>query len=138
MLPILGARLTTRATGPFRGPRNRSRMNQEQMSIEAVLRELQIDEAELEELIEDGDLHPKGEGAARRFSADEVHEIKAKKEGYPTIPLPDIEDIRDLDLGIGTPISFGPDRNQGLNTVYYVTVKDGKLTPVTDWSALIP
>ncbi|MCP5114595.1 MAG: ABC transporter substrate-binding protein, partial [bacterium] len=49
-----------------------------------------------------------------------------------------IEGIRNLDLGIGTPVSFGPNRHQGMDTVYYVTVKDGKLTPEVDWSALIP
>jgi branched-chain amino acid transport system substrate-binding protein len=49
-----------------------------------------------------------------------------------------IEGIRNLDLGIGAPISFGPDRHQGMDTVYYVTVKDGKLTQLDDWSTLIP
>ena len=63
------------------------------LSLEAVLRELQIDETELDELIAAGDLHPRGDGADRRFDPDEVWEVRQRKEGYPTIPLFDLKQI---------------------------------------------
>lgn len=71
-------------------------MSKEPLSIEAVLRELQIDEAELEDLVNDGDLHPTGEGDQRRFDPSEVHEIKQRKEGYPTMPMPDLEELKEF------------------------------------------
>ena len=48
------------------------------------------------------------------------------------------EGIRKFDLGIKAPVSFGPDRHQGLDMVYYTTVKDGKFIPMTqaDWKSL--
>jgi len=46
---------------------------------------------------------------------------------------PTVEGIRDLDLGTGQPISFGPQRNQGSDTIYYTTVKDGRFVALHDW-----
>ena len=43
--------------------------------------------------------------------------------------------IRDFDLGIGEQVSFGPDRRQGLDRVYYTVVEDGRFVPLNDWSA---
>jgi ABC-type branched-subunit amino acid transport system substrate-binding protein len=42
--------------------------------------------------------------------------------------------IRDFDLGIGERVTFGPDRHQGLNTVYFTTVVNGRLQLIRDWS----
>jgi ABC-type branched-subunit amino acid transport system substrate-binding protein len=44
--------------------------------------------------------------------------------------------IQDFDLGIGEQVSFGPDRRQGLQRVYYTVVEDGRFVPLTDWNAL--
>lgn len=44
-----------------------------------------------------------------------------------------VEGIRDLDLGIGAPISFGPHKHQGLDKVYYTTLRDGQFVPLTSW-----
>jgi ABC-type branched-subunit amino acid transport system substrate-binding protein len=44
-----------------------------------------------------------------------------------------VESVRDLDLGIGVPVSFGPGKRQGLDQVYYTTVEDGRFVPVRDW-----
>jgi branched-chain amino acid transport system substrate-binding protein len=44
-----------------------------------------------------------------------------------------VEGIRNLDLGIGAPISFGPDKHQGLDKVYYTTLRDGQFVPLTSW-----
>ncbi len=71
-------------------------MAQKPISVEAVLRELQIDESELDDLISDGDLHPTGEGVGRLFDPLEVYEIKQRKEGYPTIPMPDLEELKEF------------------------------------------
>ncbi|MCE2423941.1 MAG: ABC transporter substrate-binding protein [Pseudomonadales bacterium] len=41
--------------------------------------------------------------------------------------------IRDFDLGIGERASFGPDRRQGLQGVYYTVVDQGRFISLTDW-----
>ncbi len=41
--------------------------------------------------------------------------------------------IEHLDLGIDTPVSFGPGRTQGLDAVYYTRVDGGRFVPLTDW-----
>lgn len=41
--------------------------------------------------------------------------------------------ITSLDLGIGRPVVFGPDRRQGLDTVYYTSLVDDGHAPVRDW-----
>jgi ABC-type branched-subunit amino acid transport system substrate-binding protein len=42
--------------------------------------------------------------------------------------------IRDFDLGIGELVNFGPNRHQGLDTVYYTTVVNGRFQPIRDWT----
>ncbi|GIV98053.1 MAG: ABC transporter substrate-binding protein [Herpetosiphonaceae bacterium] len=44
-----------------------------------------------------------------------------------------VESISSLDIGLNQPISFGPDRHQGSDAVYYTTVVDKHFVPVTDW-----
>jgi ABC-type branched-subunit amino acid transport system substrate-binding protein len=44
-----------------------------------------------------------------------------------------VESIHDFDLGIKTPISFGPGKNQGMDAVYFNTVQGDRLVPITDW-----
>lgn len=44
-----------------------------------------------------------------------------------------VEAVRGLDLGIKAPVTFGPGRHQGLDRVYYTTVRDGQFVPLTDW-----
>lgn len=39
------------------------------------------------------------------------------------------ESLQNFDLGINTPVSFGPGKHQGLDKVYYTTVKNAKLVP---------
>ena len=41
--------------------------------------------------------------------------------------------IRDFDLGIGEQVSFGPDRRQGLQRVYYTVVEEGRFVTLDDW-----
>lgn len=43
------------------------------------------------------------------------------------------ESVRDLDVGIGVPVSFAPDRHQGVDRVYYTTVRGGQFEPLDDW-----
>jgi ABC-type branched-subunit amino acid transport system substrate-binding protein len=43
------------------------------------------------------------------------------------------EAIRDLDLGIGVTLSFGPDRHQAIDRVYYTFVQDGRFETLADW-----
>ncbi len=45
-----------------------------------------------------------------------------------------VESIRDLDLGIGSRISFGPDRHQGSDRVYYTTLEGAWFVPLESWS----
>jgi hypothetical protein len=46
---------------------------------------------------------------------------------------PTAESVRDLDLGIGVPFSFGPDRHQATDRVYYTVVRDGRFVALTNW-----
>jgi branched-chain amino acid transport system substrate-binding protein len=41
--------------------------------------------------------------------------------------------IKELDLGIGRPMSFAADRNQGSDAVFYTTVEDGRFVEIRDW-----
>ena len=43
--------------------------------------------------------------------------------------------VADFDLGIGEQVSFGPDRRQGLQRVYYTVVDEGRFVPLDDWRA---
>ncbi len=65
-------------------------------------------------------------------------EIFRRFDGEPTrAGLEDaVFSIRNFDLGIGEQVSFGPDRRQGLQRVYYTVVEDGRFVPLTDWNAL--
>ncbi len=44
-----------------------------------------------------------------------------------------VEGMGDYDLGIGVPVAFGPHQHQGLDMVYYTTVKEGQPVPLQDW-----
>jgi ABC-type branched-subunit amino acid transport system substrate-binding protein len=46
---------------------------------------------------------------------------------------PAAEAVRALDLGIGAPFDFGPDRHQAADRVYFTVVRDGRFEPLTDW-----
>ena len=48
-----------------------------------------------------------------------------------------LESIRNLDLGIGAALTFGPERHQGLDSVYFTRVEDGRWVPITDWASAI-
>ena len=41
--------------------------------------------------------------------------------------------IKDFDLGIGEQVSFGPERRQGLQRIYYTVVEDGRFVTLDDW-----
>jgi hypothetical protein len=42
--------------------------------------------------------------------------------------------VRDFDLGVGEQVSFGPDRRQGLQRVYFTVVEDGRFVTLEDWA----
>jgi ABC-type branched-subunit amino acid transport system substrate-binding protein len=48
-----------------------------------------------------------------------------------------LESLHSLDLGIGAPLSFGPERHQGLDSVYFTRVEGDHWVPVTDWTAAV-
>ena len=41
--------------------------------------------------------------------------------------------VKDFDLGIGERVSFGPERRQGLQQVYYTVVDEGRFVTLDDW-----
>ena len=41
--------------------------------------------------------------------------------------------IDGFELGMGRPISFAAQRNQGSDAIYYTTVEDGRFVPIRDW-----
>lgn len=38
-----------------------------------------------------------------------------------------------IELGMGSPVSFTPDRNQGSDAIYYTTVRNGRFVPIANW-----
>src|SRR5437899_10705669 len=48
-----------------------------------------------------------------------------------------LESLKNLDLGIGAPLTFGPERHQGLDSVYFTRVDNGRWVPVNDWAAAV-
>ena len=44
-----------------------------------------------------------------------------------------LESLRDFNLGIGAPLSFGTNGHQGLNSVYFTHAENGLWVPITDW-----
>ena len=48
-----------------------------------------------------------------------------------------IDDVLDamnnLNLGINTTVSYAENKHQGLDTVYYTVLQDGKFIPLTSW-----
>lgn len=45
-----------------------------------------------------------------------------------------VENIKNLDTGIDEKVSFGPNKHQGLNKVYFTTYEKGRFVPVKDWN----
>jgi len=48
-----------------------------------------------------------------------------------------LESLRNFDLGIGAPLTFGPERHQGLGNVYFTRVEKDRWVPITDWNAVL-
>ncbi len=48
-----------------------------------------------------------------------------------------LESLKNFDLGIGAPLTFGPERHQGLDSVYFTSVVNGRWAPVSDWAAAV-
>ncbi len=48
-----------------------------------------------------------------------------------------LEGMRNLDLGIGTLLSFGPERHQGLDGVYFTHVVNERWVPVNSWTTAL-
>jgi branched-chain amino acid transport system substrate-binding protein len=48
-----------------------------------------------------------------------------------------LESLKGFDLGIGAPLTFGPERHQGLDNVYFTRVHNERWVPVADWTAAV-
>jgi len=48
-----------------------------------------------------------------------------------------LESLKSFDLGIGAPLAFGPERHQGLDSVYFTRVEGERWVPITDWTAAV-
>jgi ABC-type branched-subunit amino acid transport system substrate-binding protein len=48
-----------------------------------------------------------------------------------------LESLRSFDLGIGAALSFGPERHQGLDSVYFTRVDGERWVPITDWTTAV-
>ena len=48
-----------------------------------------------------------------------------------------LESLKNFDLGIGAPLTFGPERHQGLDSVNFTSVVNGRWAPITDWAAAV-
>jgi branched-chain amino acid transport system substrate-binding protein len=48
-----------------------------------------------------------------------------------------LESLRNFDLGIGAALTFGPERHQGLDSVYFTRVEADRWVPIADWAAAV-
>ena len=48
-----------------------------------------------------------------------------------------LESLKNFDLGIGAPLSFAPERHQGLDSVYFTRVDGDRWVPIADWSSAV-
>src|SRR5262249_4272626 len=48
-----------------------------------------------------------------------------------------LESLKAFDLGIGAALTFGPERHQGLDSVYFTRVERERWVPITDWSSAV-
>jgi len=48
-----------------------------------------------------------------------------------------LESLKNLDLGIGAALTFGPERHQGLDSVYFTRVDGERWVPITDWTSAV-
>ena len=48
-----------------------------------------------------------------------------------------LESLRSFDLGIGAMLTFGPERHQGLDSVYFTRVEGERWVPIADWAAAV-
>jgi branched-chain amino acid transport system substrate-binding protein len=67
--------------------------------------------------------------------------VEALRRAGPNLTRPGLrtalESMQNVDLGIGAPLTFTPERHQGLDNVYFTRVQQGRWVPVTDWSAAV-
>jgi hypothetical protein len=78
-------------------------------------------------------------GMSAAFNAEVVVEGLRRAGANPTRASlrQAIESLRNLDLGIGAPLTFGAERHQGLDSVYFTRVEGGRWMPITDWTAAV-
>jgi branched-chain amino acid transport system substrate-binding protein len=48
-----------------------------------------------------------------------------------------LESLRNFDLGIGAALTFGPEKHQGLDSVYFTRVEGERWVPIADWAAAV-
>jgi ABC-type branched-subunit amino acid transport system substrate-binding protein len=48
-----------------------------------------------------------------------------------------LESMRNVDVGIGAMVSFGAERHQGLDSVYFTRVEGERWVPIADWASAI-
>jgi ABC-type branched-subunit amino acid transport system substrate-binding protein len=48
-----------------------------------------------------------------------------------------LESMKDMNLGIGAPLTFNRERHQGLDAVYFTRVQNERWVPVTDWHSAV-
>jgi ABC-type branched-subunit amino acid transport system substrate-binding protein len=48
-----------------------------------------------------------------------------------------LESLHKFDLGIGATLTFGPERHQGLDSVYFTRVEGERWVPIADWASAV-
>jgi branched-chain amino acid transport system substrate-binding protein len=48
-----------------------------------------------------------------------------------------LESMKGFDLGVGAPLTFGPEHHQGLDNVYFTRVENQRWVPISDWAAAV-
>jgi ABC-type branched-subunit amino acid transport system substrate-binding protein len=67
--------------------------------------------------------------------------VEALRRAGPNLTRPGfrqaLESLKGFDLGIGAALTFGPERHQGLDSVYFTRVEVERWIPITDWTLAV-
>ena len=80
----------------------------------------------------------RGGGRSRTTRPAATRGFSSGSQGPPPAGLRHaLESLKAFDLGIGATLSFGPDRHQGLDSVYFTRVDGERWVPITDWASAV-
>lgn len=70
-----------------------------------------------------------GKTWAALFDLQMLDETAQNRARLPTV----VEGMENIDLGIAAPVSFSPNKHQGLDRIYYTTIEKNRFVPLENW-----